>query len=104
MSGAPDLTVPGRFHLVGIGGAGMSAIAEVLVGMGHEVSGSDLQPSAHLDRLATLGVEIHVGHRAENVGDVDAVAVSSAIRADNPEYRIAEERAIPVLRRAQILT
>jgi UDP-N-acetylmuramate--alanine ligase len=100
----PDLGVPGRFHLVGIGGAGMSAIAEVLAGMGHRVSGSDLQSSAHLDRLAALGVEIHVGHRAENVGDVDAVAVSSAIAPENPEYRSAEERRIPVLRRAEILT
>jgi UDP-N-acetylmuramate--alanine ligase len=100
----PDLSIPGRFHLVGIGGSGMSAIAEILAGMGHHVSGSDLKESANLERLRALGIEIQVGHRATNVGGVDAIAVSTAIGPDNPEVRAATEQGVPVLRRAQILT
>jgi UDP-N-acetylmuramate--alanine ligase len=99
-----DLSVPGRFHIVGIGGSGMSAIAEVLRAMGHAVSGSDLRASPPLEHLRALGVDVHVGHAAENVGDVDAVAISSAIGRGNPEVVVAEERGIPVLRRAEILT
>jgi UDP-N-acetylmuramate--alanine ligase len=99
-----DLTRPGRYHIVGVGGSGMSAIAEVLRAMGHEVSGSDLRSSPPLERLRALGVAVQVGHAAGNVGRVDAVAVSTAIRADNPEVVEASRRGIPVLRRAEILT
>lgn len=98
-----DLSVPRRVHVVGIGGAGMSAIASVLVAMGHRVSGSDLKASGGLDRLAALGVEVHVGHDAANVGDAELVAVSTAIPEHNVEVQAAHERGIPVLRRAEIL-
>ena len=91
-------------HIIGIGGAGMSAIATVLAAMGHRVSGSDLKGSAFLDRLRALGVDVRVGHDAANVGDVDVVAVSTAIPPTNPEVVAARERGIPVLRRAEILT
>ena len=83
---------------------GMSAIATVLAAMGHRVSGSDLKGSAFLDRLRDLGVDVRVGHDAANVRDVDVVAVSTAIPPTNPEVVAARERAIPVLRRAEILT
>jgi UDP-N-acetylmuramate--alanine ligase len=94
---------PQRIHVVGIGGAGMSAIAHVLAGMGHRVSGSDLKPSANVDRLRGLGVEVHQGHAAGHVGDVDAVAISTAVPESNPEVQEARRRGIPVLRRAEVL-
>ena len=85
-----DLSRPSSIHVVGLGGAGMSAIAEVLVAMGHRVSGSDLRPSAVLDRLLGLGVDASVGHDGAHVGsDVDAVAISTAIAPDNPEVQAA---------------
>ncbi|MEO6121563.1 MAG: UDP-N-acetylmuramate--L-alanine ligase [Acidimicrobiales bacterium] len=102
--GAVDLSTPKRLHVIGIGGAGMSAIATVLVAMGHRVSGSDLKASVGLERLRALGVEVAVGHSPSNVGDVDAVAVSTAIPPGNPEVLAAEARAVPVLRRAEILS
>ena len=80
-----DLTAPRRVHVVGIGGAGMSAIAGVLARMGHVVSGSDLKPSANLERLRGLGVEVHVGHDASHVNGVDAVTISTAIPGRNRE-------------------
>jgi UDP-N-acetylmuramate--alanine ligase len=98
-----DLRHPRRIHLVGLGGAGMSAIAEVLHGTGHTVSGSDLTSSAVLERLAAVGMRTFVGHDAAQVGDVDLVAVSTAIPATNPEVVEARRRDIPVLRRAEIL-
>ena len=100
---AVDLGTPLRIHVVGAGGSGMSAIAEVLVTMGHGVSGSDQSASPVLDRLRGLGVNVRVGHDAANVGEVDAVAVSTAITPDNPEVVAARERGIPVLRRADVL-
>jgi UDP-N-acetylmuramate--alanine ligase len=99
-----DLTQPVSIHVVGVGGAGMGAIASVLAAMGHRVSGSDLKDSAALERLRAQGVTVHVGHDAANLGEVDAVAVSTAIPAGNPEVRAAAERGIAVLRRAEILT
>ncbi len=90
-------------HVVGAGGAGMSAIATVLAAMGKRVSGSDLKDSAALRRLEGVGVEVHVGHRAANVGEVDAVAISTAVAWSNPEVVAARERGIPVLRRAEVL-
>ena len=99
-----DLTSPRRVHIVGIGGAGMSAIATVLARMGHHVTGSDLKESRGLERLRLLGVHADVGHRAENVpSDVDAVVVSTAIPDSNAEVRAAVERGLPVLRRADAL-
>jgi len=99
-----DLTRPARVHVVGIGGAGMSAIATVLAAMGHQVSGSDLKESAGLERLRALGVTVTAGHDAANLpADLDAVTISTAIPARNPEVVAAQERQIPVLRRAETL-
>jgi UDP-N-acetylmuramate--alanine ligase len=90
-------------HIVGIGGAGMSAIATVLAGMGHRVTGSDLKGSSFLDRLRAVGVDVRIGHDAAHVGDVDVVAVSTAIPATNPEVVAARTRGIRLARRAEIL-
>jgi UDP-N-acetylmuramate--alanine ligase len=99
-----DLRARQRLHVVGVGGAGMSAIATVLVAMGHDVSGSDLRESATLDRLRSLGIPVAVGHRPGNVPDpVDAVVVSSATAPSNPEVRTARDREVRVLRRADAL-
>lgn len=98
-----DLSEPRRIHVVGVGGAGMSAIATVLAAMGHAVTGSDLKASVGLERLRALGVGVVVGHRPENVGAVDAVTVSTAVPPTNPEILAARHRGIPVLRRAETL-
>jgi UDP-N-acetylmuramate--alanine ligase len=92
-----------RIHFVGIGGSGMSGIAEVLANQGFEVSGSDLQESATTRRLAGLGVRTTVGHAAANVATADAVVVSTAVHEDNPEVIAARARHIPVVPRAQML-
>jgi UDP-N-acetylmuramate--alanine ligase len=86
--------------VVGAGGAGMSAIADVLARMGHRVSGSDLKPSANLERLRGLGVRVHIGHDLSLVADVDAVAISTAVPARDPEVRAAREAGTIVLSRA----
>ena len=100
-----DLSTPGRrIHIVGIGGAAMSAIATVLVAMGHHVAGSDLKPSPGLERLRALGIAVYVGHAADQVGDVDALTISTAVPRSNPEVTAARERGIPVLRRADMMT
>lgn len=92
-----------RVHFVGIGGVGMSGIAEVMLTLGYRVSGSDQADGAATRRLAALGATIHRGHRAEHVGEVDALVVSSAIRPDNPELTEARARRIPVVPRAEML-
>jgi UDP-N-acetylmuramate--alanine ligase len=92
-----------HIHLIGIGGVGMSGIAEVLLTLGYQVSGSDLKQSPVLDRLRSLGGEISIGHAASQLGDADCVVVSSAVPVDNPERLAAEERGIPVVPRAEIL-
>lgn len=93
-----------RVHFIGVGGIGMSGIAEVLCNLGFKVSGSDLKKSKVTDRLETIfGAEIHEGHRAENVGDADVVVYSSAVKDDNPEVVIAREKSIPVIPRAEML-
>ncbi len=92
-----------RVHFVGIGGAGMSGIAEVLATQGYRVSGSDLAASAVTRRLAGLGVDVRIGHAAGNVADADAVVVSTAVAADNPEVIAARERGVPVVPRALML-
>ena len=102
--GVLDLSVPRRVHVVGVGGAGMSAIAEVLAAMGHDVTGSDLKPSAGLERLEVLGVAVTVGHSAANLGQAELLTRSTAVPDRNPEYRAAAEAGIPVLSRADVLT
>ena len=92
-----------RVHFVGIGGAGMSGIAEVLATQGFRVSGSDLAASAVTRRLASLGITIAIGHDARHVAGVDAVVISTAVADDNPEVQAARERAIPVVPRALML-
>jgi UDP-N-acetylmuramate--alanine ligase len=92
-----------RIHFVGVGGIGMSGIAELLANLGYEVSGSDAKRSAVTDRLSKLGVRICIGHDAANVGAADVVVVSSAIRAGNPETGEAIQRQIPVIPRAEML-
>jgi UDP-N-acetylmuramate--alanine ligase len=92
-----------RVHFIGIGGVGMSGIAEVLCTLGYTVTGSDLSDSPATRRLAAMGATIHRGHAAEHLDDVDVVVISSAIRADNPELRAARERRIPLVPRAEML-
>ncbi|HTP64164.1 MAG TPA: UDP-N-acetylmuramate--L-alanine ligase [Geobacteraceae bacterium] len=92
-----------KIHFVGIGGIGMSGIAEVLLNLGYKVSGSDLRQSDTTDRLASLGGEIHIGHARENLKDVDVVVTSTAVRSDNPEVVEALGRLIPVIPRAEML-
>ncbi|HSL23005.1 MAG TPA: UDP-N-acetylmuramate--L-alanine ligase [Vicinamibacterales bacterium] len=93
-----------RIHFVGIGGIGMSGIAELLVNLGYEVSGSDARASDITARLARLGVSIHTGeHAAHHVGTADVVVVSSAIGSENPEVAAARARGIPVIPRAEML-
>jgi len=92
-----------RVHFVGIGGIGMSGIAELLANLGYEVSGSDARRSDLTDRLERLGVRVAIGHAAAHVGDADVVVVSSAIDADNPEVADARRRRIPVVQRAEML-
>jgi len=92
-----------RIHFVGVGGSGMSGIAEVLANQGYEVSGSDLTESATTKRLAAQGVRVTVGHTAENVAGADAVVVSTAVKEDNPEVIAARERHLPIVPRAQML-
>ncbi|MCD6041237.1 MAG: murC [Burkholderiales bacterium] len=92
-----------RIHFVGIGGSGMSGIAEVLANLGYQVSGSDLAANAATKRLAALGVKVFLEHDARHVEGADAVVVSSAVQADNPEVAAARERRIPVVPRALML-
>jgi UDP-N-acetylmuramate--alanine ligase len=92
-----------RVHFIGIGGAGMSGIAEVMHNLGYQVSGSDQASTAVTRRLAELGMRIDRGHQAEHVAEVDVVVVSSAIRADNPELMAARQRRLPVVPRAEML-
>ncbi|NMF97849.1 UDP-N-acetylmuramate--L-alanine ligase [Aromatoleum toluolicum] len=92
-----------RIHFVGIGGAGMSGIAEVLLNLGYTVSGSDLGENAATRRLRALGARVVSGHAAENVAEADAVVISTAVRNDNPEVTAARARHTPVVPRAQML-
>jgi UDP-N-acetylmuramate--alanine ligase len=93
-----------RIHFVGIGGIGMSGIAEVLLNLGYKVSGSDLKTSAITQRLETLGATTFEGHRAENIAGVEVVVTSSAIAHDNPEVTEAHKLHIPVIQRAEMLS
>lgn len=93
----------GPIHFVGIGGIGMSGIAEVLHNLGYVVQGSDASDNANVKRLRDKGIAVEVGHRPENVGNAAVVVVSTAIKRDNPELMAARERRIPVVRRAEML-
>jgi UDP-N-acetylmuramate--alanine ligase len=92
-----------QLHFIGIGGSGMSGIAEVLLSLGYQVSGSDLSESASVKRLRTLGAKIIIGHAANNIAGADVVVISSAVKADNPEVIAAKTARIPVVARAMML-
>jgi UDP-N-acetylmuramate--alanine ligase len=92
-----------RIHFVGIGGSGMSGIAEVLLNLGYDISGSDLSSNATTQRLAGLGITVFKGHAAEQITDADAVVVSTAVKADNPEVVAARNNHVPVVPRALML-
>ena len=93
----------GPIHFVGIGGIGMSGIAEVLINLGYTVQGSDASDSANVKRLRDKGAKVAVGHAAENLGDAEVVVVSTAIKRDNPELAAARAKRLPVVRRAEML-
>ena len=93
----------GKIHFVGIGGIGMSGIAEVLHTLGYAVQGSDIADNANVRRLRTQGMQVAIGHDAANLADAQVVVVSTAVRADNPEVVTARQRLIPVVRRAEML-
>ena len=93
----------GLVHFIGIGGIGMSGIAEVLHNLGHRVQGSDQADSANVQRLRDKGIEVFVGHTADNIGDAEVVVVSTAIKKSNPELIAAREKHLPIVRRAEML-
>src|SRR5882672_5802214 len=99
---ALPLTI-GTIHFVGIGGIGMSGIAEVMHNLGYAVQGSDLADSANVKRLREHGIAVTIGHRPENLREAMVVVVSSAVKPDNPELVAARARFIPVVRRAEML-
>ena len=100
---AEFLETPRRVHFLGIGGIGMSALAKILIARGHFVSGSDAGQNAQTEELAALGAQIFVGHDAKNLGEAEAVFLSSAIGDDNPELVLAREKGIPCWHRSQLM-
>jgi len=92
-----------KFHFVGIGGIGMSGLAELLLRDGYEVSGSDLEDSALVDRLRQMGARISIGHDARNLEEAEAVVFSSAVPAESPELVVARNRQLPVISRGEML-
>jgi len=92
-----------HIHMIGIGGAGMSGIAEVLLNLGYQVSGSDLQAGAAVQRLVSLGARVAIGHQAENIAGADVVVTSTAVQPDNPEVHRARDQRIPIVPRAEML-
>lgn len=99
----PEMRRIRRIHFIGIGGAGMCGIAEVLSNQGYVISGSDLREGSVVERLRSFGIDVAIGHSADNVSGVDVVVVSTAIDQQNPELLSARERRIPVVRRAEML-
>src|SRR5579872_6355063 len=93
----------GMIHFVGIGGIGMSGIAEILHNLGYQVQGSDVADSGNVQRLRSLGIGIEIGHRAENLATAQVIVISSAVKKDNPEVVAARSRLLPVVRRAEML-
>ena len=92
-----------KIHFVGIGGIGMSGIAELMLSRGFDISGSDMSESANTQRLRELGIEVSIGHSAENLSDCDVLVYSSAVNTENPEVRAAIEKNIPVIKRSEML-
>jgi UDP-N-acetylmuramate--alanine ligase len=99
----PEMRRVRRIHMIGVGGTGMSGIAEVLANLGYAVSGSDLREGAVLARLREFGVQVCIGHSAANIGEADVVVTSSAVPADNPEVVAARAARIPIVPRAEML-
>ncbi|WNO09619.1 UDP-N-acetylmuramate--L-alanine ligase [Teredinibacter sp. KSP-S5-2] len=99
----PEMRRIKRIHFVGIGGAGMSGIAEVLLNQGYQISGSDLKESDVTKRLSAMGAKVYIGHHGENIQDVHVVVSSSAVTSGNPELVEAKEQRIPIVRRAEML-
>ncbi|MBT3737195.1 MAG: UDP-N-acetylmuramate--L-alanine ligase, partial [Gammaproteobacteria bacterium] len=99
----PEMRRISLIHFVGIGGAGMCGIAEVLLNQGYRISGSDMSDTPVTQRLAVLGAAIQIGHHARNVAGADVIVISSAIRDSNPELVEANANRIPVVRRAEML-
>ncbi len=99
----PEMRRIRRIHMIGIGGTGMSGIAEVLVNLGYEVAGSDLRASTVTERLRGKGIEVFIGHAAANIGNADVVVSSSAVDEANPEVQAARDARIPVVPRAEML-
>lgn len=99
----PEMRRIRRIHFIGIGGAGMSGIAEVLLNQGYEISGSDIKASSVTERLQSKGATIFIGHNESNILDADVVVNSSAVKQDNPEMTSARERRVPIVRRAEML-
>ena len=93
----------GTIHFIGIGGIGMSGIAEILHNLGYSVQGSDLSDNVNVRRLRDMGIAIEIGHREENIGDAQVVVISSAVKVDNPEVVAARAKQVPVVRRAEML-
>src|SRR4051812_43630301 len=93
----------GPVHFVGIGGIGMSGIAEALVALGYRVQGTDIAEGSNVQRLRENGIKVMIGHEAAHLGDARVVVVSSAIKSGNPELQAARERLLPVVRRAEML-
>ena len=93
----------GPVHFIGIGGIGMSAIAEIMIRIGYTVQGSDAKASANIERLEKLGAKVFVGHDGGNVEGASAVVFSSAVKADNPEMVAARAKRLPLVRRAEML-
>ena len=99
----PEMRRVRRIHMIGVGGAGMSGIAEVLRNLGYAVSGSDIRESDTTQRLAAMGIEVVIGHREENIGSADVVVSSTAVELDNPEVLAAKAARVPVVPRAEML-
>ena len=99
----PDPQKTGLVHIIGIGGIGMSAIAEVMHTRGYTVQGSDLKDSANLDRLRARNIRCLIGHDPANIDGASTLVISTAVKAGNPEFEAAKERGIPIIRRAEML-
>ncbi len=104
----PDFSQPvpadfGKVHFIGIGGSGMSGIARILLGLGHQITGSDVRQSPNTKALEALGAKVSIGHHEDNLGNADTVVVTSALWPTNPEYLLAKKKGIPVIHRSQAL-
>lgn len=103
MFSVPEMRRIKRIHMIGIGGAGMSGIAEVLANLGYQISGSDMREGVVTQRLRSLGIEVEIGHAERNIQGADVVVISSAVQDANPELQAARETRVPIVRRAEML-